>query len=697
MNTGLALFPVISAADLEREAERVSAEENAQPLILGLAGHVRSRWDEAKDAKRELEERMLECQRQRKGEYDPQKLAEIRMQGGSEVYIQMTSVKCRAATSWLRDTLLGHGAEKPWTLQPSPEPEVSPDVLQQLKAQMTEQIMSQVMQGGEPPPPEAIKQMAEQMRDTVSRQVKEEAKLRVERMERRMEDQLLEGGFSKALNEFLDDVVTFPFGCIKGPVKRRRRRMTWEQGQLVPTEVIRNEWERVDPFMIYWAPWANHIDDGYVIERHRMTRASLESLIGVEGYSEAAIRDVLGHFSTGFLNEWLWIDSAKAEIEDKDITATTHTSDLIDAIQLWDSVPGRLLLDWGMSEEEIDDPHVTYPCEIWLIGNTVIKAVLNYDPLGRKPYYVASYEMLPGAIAGHGVADLCRDTQQMVNAAARSLANNMGISSGPQVGVNVSRLPPGEDITQMYPWKIWQYTNSDFQDNSSPLNFFQPESNAGELLRVFDHFALRADEDTMIPKYMMGGHQAGAARTSSGLSMLISNAGKGIKQVITNIDSNIITPIIERLYQDNLRYADDPELVGDVHVLARGATSLIAKEMDAARKMEFLQILLNSPAAQQITGAQGIAELLRDLAKNFDINVDRLVPDRQQMSIMEEQAQAIQQLQQQIAELTGQEPQAPPGQASQPKVEVRQRNPDGSVAGAGNVPQLMQNRGPQVT
>jgi hypothetical protein len=342
------------------------------------------------------------------------------------------------------------------------------------------------------------------------------------------------------------------------------------------------------------------------------------------------------------------------------------------------------LLDWGLEAEEDIDPHLSYPCEVWLIGGTVIKAVLNYDPLGRKPYFATSYESIPGTIAGNGVTDLCRDAQEMVNASARSLANNMGISSGPQVGVNVSRLPAGEDITQMYPWKIWQFQSSDYNDGSPPVQFFQPQSNAGELMKVFEAFSLRADEDTMIPKYMMGGHQAGAARTSSGLSMLISNAGKGIKQVINNIDTNIITPIIERLYQDNLRYAEDPDLVGDVHVIARGASSLVVKEMEAARKMEFLQIVLNSPIAQQIVGIPGAAELLRDMAENFDINTDKLVPDEQAAHTMVQQQQMIQQLQMQLQQLmqaVGVSQQQPKGQATPPNPELPRRLPDGMREG----------------
>ena len=236
----------------------------------------------------------------------------------------------------------------------------------------------------------------------------------------------------------------------------------------------------------------------------------------------------------------------------------------------------------------------------------------------------------------------------MVNATARALSNNMGISSGPQVGVNVSRLPPGEDITDLHPWKIWQFESSEFNDGSRPLDFFQPSSNAQELMAVFEKFSDRADEDTMIPKYMTGEHTAGAGRTSSGLSMMISNAGKGIKQVINNIDKNVIVPAIERLYHDNLRYNKDPDIVGDLQVVARGASSLVVKEAEAIRRSEFLQLVLNSPIASQIVGTSGAAELLRDAATNLNMNVDRIVPDRQQVSVMEQQQQMIAQLQQQL-------------------------------------------------
>lgn len=653
MATGLALIPVARASDLEAEAKKRSDEMQNTPVIQGLASHVRERWDSARTAKRVLEERMLQCLRQRNGEYDPDKATEIAEQGGSDIYINLTSVKCRAATSWLRDTLLGSGADKPWSIQGTPEPTMPPEILQELQATLAQQLMTHIEQGGMPPSQDELRQLAMSMKDEAMRQLKEESDERVSRMERKMEDQLAEGNWHKAFNEFLDDIVTFPYAVLKGPIKRKRKTLQWQGGKLVPVETIRNEWERVDPFMLYWAPWSWELGDGYIIERHRMTADDLQALIGVPGYNDDAIRTVLNDFGTSGMKQWLWTDASKAQAEGKYVTEAIISGDLVDALQMWDSVKGSMLIEWGLTEKEIPDPALNYPCEVWLIGNVVIRAVLNYDPLGRKPYYLTSYENLPGSVDGKGVTDLCRDAQSMVNASARSLANNMGISSGPQVGVNVSRLPQGEDITDMHPWKIWQFTQSEVADNSAPITFFQPQSNANELMAVFEKFSARADEDTMIPRYMSGENTPGAGRTSSGLSMLISNAGKGIKQVISNIDHNVITPAIERLYQDNLRYSDDPDLIGDVNIVAKGATSLVIKEAEAVRRNEFLTTVLNSPVAQQIVGMDGAAELLRDQARNLGGNVDRVVPSRKQVGTIQQQQQMIAELQGQLAGIMG--------------------------------------------
>ena len=63
---------------------------------------------------------------------------------------------------------------------------------------------------------------------------------------------------------------------------------------------------------------------------------------------------------------------------------------------------------------------------------------------------------MPGSFWGNSVADLVKDPQDIVNAAARSMINNAALASGPQVGILTDRIAPGEQITQLKPWRIWQ-------------------------------------------------------------------------------------------------------------------------------------------------------------------------------------------------------------------------------------------------
>jgi hypothetical protein len=573
--------------------------------------------------------------------YEPGKEAEIRKQGGSEIFMGIVSSKCRTATAWLRDTLLGTGADKPWSLSATPIPEVPPDVAADLKNIMQQNLQQYYEMGGEQIQEMELKKLASDMKDTAMRAMKFEAEKRVERMETKMEDQMVEGGFVKALFDFTNDVATFPHAILKGPIPRKRKTMKYIEGGLGVVEVLRDEWERVDPFKFYYAPWADDVQNMPIIELHHLTREDVEEMIGVEGYDEDTVRSILSDFGSGGFD---WLDHDTNDMETvTGVDFDDARDDVVAALQLWDTVPGSLLIEWGMDEAEIEDPQKSYPCEVWMVNNTIIRAVLNYDPLGRKPYYVTSFEKVPGRLDGNGVADLCMDAQNMCNAAARALANNMGISSGPQVGVNISRLPAGEDITQMYPWKIWQFRQSDFADSTPPMSFFQPNSNAQELMSVFDRFMAIADEVSGIPRYMTGQHVPGAGRTSSGLSMLMSNAGKSIKQVIANIDHDVINPMLLRQYQRNLRYSDDPDLVGDVNVVATGAMSLVVKEAEAVRKTDFLRLVLESPVAQQIVGLPGTAELLRDVAGNLNTNVDRLVPTREDVQKQQDLAQQQQQ------------------------------------------------------
>ena len=117
--------------------------------------------------------------------------------------------------------------------------------------------------------------------------------------------------------------------------------------------------------------------------------------------------------------------------------------------------------------------------------------------------------------------------------------------------------------------------------------------------------------------------------------------------------------------------------------MAKGASSLVIKESEAIRRNEFLQIVLNSPVAQQIVGMDGAAELLREQARNLSGNVNRIVPDRPTLTAMQNLQQQNAQLQEQLAamvsQLQGGEQGGAPGMTQGPA--PKNMLPDGSQVG----------------
>jgi hypothetical protein len=649
MMSAQSLSSVQAQQKAKAQSEQTFQEEQAQPQIIGLAAHIKAFWVQAYQAKRGVEIKMLEALYARRGEYTAEKLSKIKDAGQPAIFMMLSATKMRQAEALMRDVLIGAGTEKPWTLEPEPVPDVPPLVAAQIKAALTEELQGFILAGVQPSTNE-VRERILAAKDMALNALREWAREQCARMEDKMETQLDEGGFNEALDQFITDLTTFKTAFIAGPIVRKKVKLQWVPGNPVP--VVKPyaclEWERVSPFDMYPAPWARSVGDGPTIRKHKLTRDHLNEMMGVDGFSDDAIRQVLELYGTGGLHDWLTVDSEVARAEGKDTIEATITSGLIDALQYWGSVSGKMLREWGMTPKQVPDESKEYQVEAWMVGPYVIKSVLNADPLARRPFYAASYEMIPGSVWGNSVYDLMSDCQDMCNAAARSLAANLGIASGPQVVVNVSRLPTGSVISSLYPWKIWQVEEDQMGNVAPPITFFQPQSNAAELMGVYEKYSMLADEYTGIPRYMSGTEGTpGAGRTASGLSMMIGNASKVIKQVVGCVDNNVIEPLIERLYYYNMRYAADPDLKGAVNVRARGAMSLTTKDAAQVRRNEFLAAT-NNPTDMAILGLPGRAELLRATAITLDMNPDKIVPP---VAMLKAKQAALEQ--QQMAEAAG--------------------------------------------
>lgn len=647
-----------------------------QGVISSLSAHINSCFHESLTHKSVIIERLLACERQRRGEYAPALKAQIAASGGQEIFMMMTDIKCRAADSWIKDVMQNH-SESTWALNPTQEPDL-PDNLKQEVEEILQEEAKAVAAMGIPIDPATLEERRREITDEATTRVAEIARDRADKMEARIADKLSEGGWKAALASLIYDFTTYPACFMKGPILRKEKTMKWgpDMKPLVQETVVINI-DRISPWDIFQSPSAVTMQDGYLIQRHRLTRKAIKQMEGLPGSSKGSIQSVLQTYRLG-LKTQINGDNEHEYLNGR--TMTWSADGLIETLEYWGPASGMMLKEWGMKTlpngGEVDE-FEEYQVNAWKVGGYVIRVQINPDPLDQRPYSKACFEDIPGAFWGKALPEMMADVQIMSNAAMRALAANMGIASGPQVEVSVDRLAPGEVVTSMYPWKIWQ-TTSDRTGNGQPaVRFFQPEMNSGELLANYSFFSKQADEVTGVPNYIYGsGNVAGAGRTSSGLAMLMENAAKGIKHAILGLDA-ATSEIIVRIYNHLMMFDPDESIKGDMNIIAAGAIGQMIREQQNDARKEFMAATLN-PIDAPIIGQEGRAYMLRETAKGLFTDINKIIPDPDKMKLMAQSQQALsaQQAQQGVA----------PGQPG-PQAPV---NPQGPVQPlAGTPPQQM--------
>lgn len=616
-----------------------------------LAGHIRKVWADNKLAKYKIERRMLNCLRARRGEYSQDALAQIQANGGTNiVWADLTETKCRGASAWIREIVLPAG-ERPWGISPTPIADLPKglklSIVGKAVAQAQQVMMNMAQQAGvvmeKSEFRETVAELGQQLREQAERELKKAAGKRAQRMEQRIADRLAQGSWEEAMDQFVEDFVTFPAAIVKGPVYQRHKRLSWGAGW--KPNVSNNPaqtWERVSPFDIYPAVGAVDCQQGDMVERMRFFRNDLHDLKGLPGYHDDQIEQALLEYSNGHLEGWLWTESERQRLEKETTYLFLTPPGVIDALNFWGSVPGWKLASWGVDADL--EPDKDYEVNCLVIGRFVVYCALNPDPLGKRPYWRACYDEIPGAFWGRSIPDLAAVHQQMCNACACALADNMGASSGPIGWIHMDRLAEGEQSIDISGWKMYQLRSDPSQGVNPGVGFFNVPNNADALMKVYAEWEQRADDATGVPRYTYGnGEAAGAGDTASGLSMLMNNAAKGLRRAISNIDLRVIQPTISMAFVNEMLYNPDESIKGDCIIVPRGAAAILIKESAQTRRTNFLAMTAN-PIDMEIIGVKGRAALLREVASAMELPVDEVVPSEEDLDKrMEQQAQVQQQ------------------------------------------------------
>jgi len=633
---------------IDRSEPQEQKEES--PVARNLVSKLKLRFDEWSQARTDIEKDWIEDLRAFSALYDSTTQAALDSDPNrSQIYVRLTREKTMAAYGRIIDLLFPNGSDHPWSVSPTPIPDLfdgpTESEMKQQAIMEVMQLMQQMEQQGTPIqelPADLVEARVKEILDGMKEDLKKEAKVRSERMQEKIKDQLLEAKYESVYKSSIMEACIVGTGAIKGATVRMDKTQRWmqdETGAWVTSskETPKPNVEHVSIFDLYPDPHSKALDSfSGIFHRHVMTKHQFRKLKTTDGFLSDAISNTISRNPDGNHLE------LHHELERRQIAGhnLSHSSDRYEVLEFWGLVDGHDLITAGL---EVEDPEVEYEANVWFSDNEVIRARLNPISAQSTPYHLFPYERTPHQLWGIGVPKMMRDSQATINAAVRIFIDNQAISSGPQVEVNTSMIAPGSDVTDIHPWKIWLREGGDA--GTPMLRFYQPQNVSAHLTTVIELFRRFADEETSMPSYSHGQHTPGMTKTASGMSMLMGAASIAMKSVIKNIDDYATTPLITSMYHWNMRWCVDESIKGDMDIVAAGSTALIAKEVRSQRLIQFMQMTAN-PVDIRLTERR---ELIKEVAKSLDLDPDKMVPEMSEQDEAQQKEEGAKEIQKQEA------------------------------------------------
>lgn len=437
------------------------------------------------------------------------------------------------------------------------------------------------------------------------------------------------------------DLSIMPGAVIKGPMMVKKRDLRWVDGAVRQVECVKVDVRRVNPVDIFPASNAKCPQSGsYIIERVRMSHSDLFDCIGMHGFDEVAIRKILAEHLEG-ATTWLGMADSELDMLTQKDTDAGLPDQQYHALCYFGKIPTRMLVDAGVVSMSDVDVHSTIEAEVWVCAGHVLRAITNPYPLQRRPYHVAPFQPEPGAFWGRSLPSILEDVQRLVNATARAMVKNMAFSAGPIGEYDQERMVAETDMESLEPYRMFAVKSDPFGSNQQAIRFQSVDNVTYRFLQAYEQFKKEADDVSGIPAYALGQpNTAGAGRTLGGLSMLMGNAAKGVKRVVSMLDKHVTEPLVSMIYHLNLVYSEDDTIKADAAVVARGSSGLLQRELSQARAVEVLQVL-TPYAAQGMVDPNSVLVVLRDVVKSLGYSADELVPDPNRQRILQAAAAQV--------------------------------------------------------
>lgn len=576
--TQVPLLPV----QVGEPVETAPVREVTPMALQALTGQLQRLFDTYKADRRIAEYKWMRNLRQYLGLYDPEIESQLTV-NRSRAYPRMTRVKCISTLSRVMNMMFP-GNERNWDLQASPSADMKPEDVQAALQKMMERAAKD---GVQMQPDE----------ENVQNAVNDLANERALRLRTLIDDQLQELGGDQTLDyialnrQVVQSGVRYGIGVLKGPMVRTQRNVSWGVDPMtgMPAPTVRETFKPQFEFLPIWDFYpdmsAKNLSsgaDGW-FERLVMTRSQVRALANRSDFFGNIIKGYLSRTPTGNYVQQTFETELRTLGVSINVNMQKHDTQKYEVIVWHGPVSGQQLRDAG--EDVADDKLADdVEAEIWMLGDSVIKAKMNpWRALGHdvKTAHVFIFDEDDSSPVGNGLPSVIRDSQMSVSAATRMLLDNAGVVCGPQLELNTALLRADQDLGAVYAYKSW-YRDDDGPTAQWPaVRNVQIDGHLTELLAVIKQFMDFADTESFISPATGGDVQRGSGepmRTAAGASMLRGEAALPFRDIIRNFDTFTQSVIVSMVMFNRIFNPAIAE-AGDYNVVARGATSLIAKEL----------------------------------------------------------------------------------------------------------------------
>lgn len=595
-----------------------------ESLIDTLGDMVVSRFRKAREAKMPHYNDMMDCLKLMNGQPLSAPSGD-----GPDIVMDISSPIVKNIVGLIRDIFVGSTAQ-PYTINATPVVELPEDVEAQLLEKIERELETFIaINGGDV---NAVRAQVTEMRAAVQLEENRKANVAAERLRTIIADRLYDADWEAQFIDFIDHFCIYPAAIMKAPAVNTRTVMRWDGTTVSPTTDTVRQVENISPFDFFPAPYATDIQSAdYVIERRRLTRNELLQLGSASGYDVDVIAEVFEANPNGAPLPYGSVDDD--DISDTDIGDKTDM-DVFDALGYYGRIRNDLLAEYGIEFAE-EEMHGASEAEVWVVGSRVIKCLLNPDPLGRRPFFKACFEKVPSSFWGASPAMKLRDTQRVCTASVRALVRNMQYSSGPIGEVRKGAVKDGHAPNAIIPHTIRVVEEDSFGNGAPAYRFYTVPSLSNELVALFDKFMGYGYELIGIPRVAFGSPQGlgTLGRTAGGVSIILNQSTKAIKQALRMIESGLIEPVVQEFINYEIRTSNDPDIRGDIRVYARGVSGLMEQESKNGDLEWALQSIsgmvgVGDPTTQQpIVPATAVQRILYTMFKNKGLSTEGIFPD----------------------------------------------------------------------